>query len=75
MKREYKLIQKSNFGLWVNCLKSELTNLLDVIDSKIQGQENLSEQKVLKRKSLVRNIIINHLYENYHKRILSESDR
>ena len=49
-------------------------DLLDVIDSKIQGRENLSEQKVLKRKSLVRDIIINHLDENYHKRILNEFD-
>ena len=36
-------------------------NLLDVIDSKTRGQENLSEQIVLKRKSLVRDIIINDL--------------
>ena len=76
VKREYKLTQKSNFDLWVDCLKSELTSndLLNVIDSKIQGQENLSEQKVLERKSLVRDIIINHLDENYQKRILNESD-
>ena len=49
-----------------------MKNLLYTIDSKIQGQENLSEQKVLKRKSPV--IIINQLDENYHKRILNESD-
>ena len=62
VKTEYKLTQKSNLDLWVDCLKSKLTSddLLDVIDSKIQGQENLSEQNVLKRKSLVRDIIINH---------------
>ena len=77
VKREYKLTQKSNFDLWVDCLKSELTSndLLDVIDSKIQGQENLSKQNVLKRKSLVRDIIFNHLDEHYHKRILNKSDR
>ena len=49
-------------------------DLLDEIDSKTQGQENLSEQKVLKRKCLVRDIIINDLDENYHKRILNEAD-
>ena len=51
-----------------------MKNLLDIIDSKIQGQENLSEQKVLKKKSPVRDITINHLDENYHTRILNESD-
>ena len=49
-------------------------NLLDVIDSKTRGQENLSEQIVLKRKSLARDIIINDLDENYHKRILNKAD-
>ena len=61
VKREYKLTQKSNFDPWFDCLKSELTSndLLDEIDSKTQGQENLSEQIVLKRNSFVRDIIIN----------------
>ena len=48
-------------------------DLLDEIDSKTQVQENLSEQKVLKRKSLVRDIIINDLDKNYRKRILNEA--
>ena len=68
VKREYKLTQKLNFDLWLDCLKSELpsNDLLDEIDSKTQGQENFSEQKVLKRKSLVRAIIINDLDDNCH---------
>ncbi|XP_071581408.1 LOW QUALITY PROTEIN: uncharacterized protein [Temnothorax nylanderi] len=76
IRREYKLTQKSNFDLWMDYLKSELINndLLDVIDSNIESPENLSELKVAKRKSLVRDIIINHLDENYHKRILHEKD-
>ncbi|XP_071580684.1 uncharacterized protein [Temnothorax nylanderi] len=76
IRREYKLTQKSNFDLWMDYLKSELMNndLLDVIDSNIESPENLSELKVAKRKSLVRDIIINHLDENYHKRILHEKD-
>ena len=49
-------------------------DLLDEIDSKTQGREKFSEQIVLKRKSLVRDIIINDLDENYHKRILNEAD-
>ncbi|XP_071641811.1 uncharacterized protein [Temnothorax longispinosus] len=76
IRREYKLTQKSNFDLWMDYLKFELMNndLLDVIDSNIESPENLSELKVAKRKSLVRDIIINHLDENYHKRILHEKD-
>lgn len=76
IRREYKLTQKSNFDLWMDYLKSELLNndLLDVIDSNIESPENFSELKVAKRKSLVRDIIINHLNENYHKRILHEKD-
>ncbi|XP_071578928.1 uncharacterized protein [Temnothorax nylanderi] len=76
IRREYKLTQKSNFDLWMDYLKSELMNndLLDVIDSNIGGPENLSELKVAKRKSLVRDIITNHLDENYHKRILHKKD-
>ena len=49
-------------------------NLLDVIDSKTRDQENLSEQIVLKRKSLVRDITINDLDENYHKKFFNETD-
>ncbi|XP_011858481.1 PREDICTED: uncharacterized protein LOC105556037 [Vollenhovia emeryi] len=76
IRREYKLTQKSNFDLWMDYLKSELMNndLLDIIDSNIKSPENLSELKLAKRKSLVRDIIINHLDENCHKRILHEKD-
>ena len=76
VKREYKLTQKSNYHLWLDCLKSGLmsNNLLDVIDSKTRDQENLSEQIVLKRKSLVRDITINDLDENYHKKFFNETD-
>ncbi|XP_077260422.1 uncharacterized protein LOC143896412 [Temnothorax americanus] len=77
IRREYKLTQKSNFNLWMDYLKSELMNndLLDVIDSNIESPKNLSELKVAKRKCLVRDIIINHLDKNYHKRILHEKDQ
>ncbi|TGZ51681.1 Uncharacterized protein DBV15_12362, partial [Temnothorax longispinosus] len=76
IRRKYKLTQKYNFDLWMDYLKSELMNneLLDVIDSNIESPENLTELKVAKRKSLVKDIIINHLDENYHKRILHEKN-
>jgi len=70
------LTQKSNIDIWLDYLKSELTSndLLDVIDTKVKGPENLSEAKINKRKSLVRDIIINHIDECYHKRILNLTD-
>jgi len=77
IKRDYKLTQKSNIDIWLDYLKSELTsnNLLDVIDSKVKGPENLSEVKINKRKSLlVRDIIINYIDKCYHKRILNLTD-
>ncbi|XP_039312239.1 uncharacterized protein LOC120359298 isoform X2 [Solenopsis invicta] len=76
IKREYKLTQKYNFDLWMDYLKSELTNndLLDVIDLSVTSPENLSESKIIKRIALVRDIIINHLDESYHKRILYEKE-
>lgn len=72
IKRDYKLTQKSNFDLWFDCLKSELmsNDLLDVINSDVVGPENLTVFQSFKRKSLVRDVIINHLDEGYHKRIL-----
>lgn len=76
VKREYKLTQKSSFDLWLDYLKSDLTNndLLDIIDSNIRGPENISVSSSSKRKSIVRDVIINHLDEYYRKRILNESD-
>lgn len=73
IKRDYKLTQKSNFDLWQDYLKSELTSndLLDVIDDNVRGPQDLSEMKSLKRKRIVRDIIINHLDEKYHKKILN----
>ena len=57
-------------------LKHDLLSLdlRDVIDSTVQGPENLSEIKALKRKNIVRGLIIRHLDESYHKRIISVSD-
>ncbi|XP_036147218.1 uncharacterized protein LOC118647097 [Monomorium pharaonis] len=76
IKREYKLTQKSNFDLWLDYLRSELmsNDLLDVIDLEVAGPENLTESRTIKRNNLVRDIIINHLDEEYHKRILHERD-
>ncbi|KAL1509337.1 hypothetical protein ABEB36_004093 [Hypothenemus hampei] len=76
IKRDYNLSQKTNFELWLDYLKSELqsNDLLDVIDDSIKNTENYSEYMIQKRKGLVRDIIINHIDENYHKRILNEKE-
>lgn len=76
IKRDYKLTQKSNFDLWIDYLRSDLmsNDLLDVIDSKNKDPENLSANIIAKRKNIVRDIIINHLDENYHKKILNKND-
>ena len=76
IKRDYKLTTKTNFDLWIDYLKSELTSndLLDIVDSTSESPENISENKMLKRKSLVRDIIISYIDENYHKRILNLKD-
>ena len=59
--------------MWLDYLHSELrsNDLLDIIDDKVQAPLNLTEKEVEKRNSLVRDIIINHLDEYYHKKILN----
>ena len=59
--------------MWLDHLDSELrsNDLLDIIDDKVPGPLNLTEKEVEKRILLVRDIIINHLDEYYHKKILN----
>lgn len=47
---------------------------MDVIDPSIQVPRDLDEEKTARRKGMVRAIIINHLDEEYHKRILHMKD-
>ena len=70
IKRDYKLTQKGVLNVWLDYLHSELrsNDLLDIIDDKVQAPLNLTEKEVEKRNSLVRDIIINHLDEYYHKK-------
>ena len=57
-------------------MNSELrsNDLLDIIDDKTPHPLKLELHDVEKRKSLVRDIIINHLDEYYHKKILNVKD-
>lgn len=76
IKREYKLKQGSDMELWLDSLRSELRvdGLVDVIDEKENPPQNLSENAIEMRKNLVRDIIITHLDEKYHRRIMTERD-
>lgn len=76
IKRDYKLTQKSNFDIWFDYLKSDLTshNLIDVLDANMSSNDNLSESIMDKRKCYVRDIIINHLDKTYHRKILNVTD-
>ena len=47
---------------------------MDIIDEKVRTPVNLDESEVEKKTSLVRDIIINHLDEYYHKKILNVND-
>ena len=73
IKRDYKLTQKGVLNVWLDYLHSELrsNDLLDIVDDKVRAPLNLTEKEVEKRNSLVRDIIINHLDEYYHKKILN----
>ena len=76
IKRDYKLTQKVALNVWLDYLNSELrsNDLLDIIDDKTPHPLNLEMHDLEKRKSLVRDIIINHLDEYYHKKILNVKD-
>ena len=76
IKREYKLTYETNFDLWMDRLRSELmtNDLLFVIDSNDELLATLKEDCLTKRKALVRDIIVSHLDEQYHKKILSEKE-
>ena len=72
IQRNYKLTTKASFEVWLDCLKTELTSwlLLDLIDPKVPGPTGLSETELALRKNSVKDIIISHIEEDYHKKIL-----
>lgn len=72
IQRQYKLTSKSNFEVWMDCLKTELTSwsLLDLIDPNQPTSEGFSESEMMLRKNSVKDIVISHIDEDYHKKIL-----
>lgn len=68
IRRHYKLTFKSSFEVWIDCLNTKLTswgsrNLIDPSQSALIG---ISEPENNIRKNLVKDIIINHIDEEYH---------
>ncbi|KAJ8665548.1 hypothetical protein QAD02_007210 [Eretmocerus hayati] len=76
IKREYKLTKSTQFNIWFDHLTSELKSrdLLDVIDANIEPSKRYTYREMSRRKLWVRDIIINHLDEHYHRKILGIDD-
>ena len=72
IQRQYKLTSKSCFEVWMDCLETELTSwgLLDLIDPSQPAPIGFSEVDTIQRKNSVKDIIISHIDEDYHKKIL-----
>lgn len=72
IQRQYKLTSKSSLEVWLDCLKTELTSwsLLDLIETDHPAPTGISESEVMLRKNSVKDIIISHIDEDYHKKIL-----
>lgn len=72
IQRNYKLTSKASFEVWLDCLRTELTSwmLLYLIDSKISKPTGVSDIETTLRKNFVKDIIISHIDEEYHKKIL-----
>jgi ribosome assembly protein YihI (activator of Der GTPase) len=76
VKRDYKLKVNTKIELWMDLLRSELlaNDLLDVIDPKVMRVGDFSESTLRKRRGIVRDIIINHLDDKYHGRVVGIND-
>lgn len=76
IKRDYKLTYKTNLNLWMDYLRAELSSndLLDIIDPEVSAPQGFSAAMQGKRSGCVRDIIINRIDENYHKRVLDQKE-
>lgn len=73
VKRNYKLTEKMPLNLWLDYLNSELksNDLLDVIKTDCPNLDPVIRDTKM---SNVRDIIINHLDDKYHNKIIDLSD-
>lgn len=74
-KRDYKLTSTTRFEFFYDLLSSELrtNDLLYVIESNLTPND-INKQTRTKHRHRVRDIIINHIDETYHLKILNISD-
>ena len=75
IERKYRLTKKSDFDLWYDDLKSELTlyDLQDYLIKRVpQNVDNID--KVVKQRNEVRRLIISRVEEYYYKKFLNLLD-
>ncbi len=72
IKREYKLTRSSKLELWLDKLRLELNvnDLIDVIVSNVKARKAYDDEQQKLRKHRVREIIMLHTDECYHRRVL-----
>lgn len=75
-KCDYKLTLKFNLNVWLDSLRFELINsdLLDIIDENALPNKICSLNAQKKRINNLKDIIINHLDEFYHRTIMNLRD-
>ncbi|XP_052738350.1 uncharacterized protein LOC128198214 [Bicyclus anynana] len=76
IQRTYKLTSKSSYEVWLDCLRTELTSyqLMYLIDSSLPGPVGLTGVELALQKNFVKDIIISHIDEEYHKKILGMTE-
>ncbi|XP_023246590.1 uncharacterized protein LOC111643273 [Copidosoma floridanum] len=74
--RKYKLTQKGSFTLWLDSLTSELRTIdyIDVLKNSCDLEETYGFSESNKRKMLVKELIISHLDEHHHKKVINISE-
>lgn len=75
IRRDYKLTNSMKFELFYDYFSSELENydLLHVIDSKVRCDVT-NDRALAKQKRRVRDILINHLDQSYHAKVMQCQD-
>ena len=74
--RPYRLSPGKSYEVWLDALKTELTSyrLLFLIDSSVPESPGLSEEDIILKKNSVKDVIISHIDEKYHLKIVGETE-
>lgn len=72
IKRNYALTLEALMDLWLKNLRRELKNdkLLDTVDDSVEKPSDLTAEVDQKKLEVARDIIISHLDESYHRRVI-----